>query len=149
MTIKEKLYKILQERIDEKIRILKESISFAKESRDADTKSSAGDKYETGREMIQAEINKSEQGLGNLIAQKTELSKLNLKKQYSKVELGSIIITDKGNYFIATAFGKIRIEDKDYYSISAASPIAKCFWNKKIGDKLKFQNREYSIIKIV
>jgi peroxiredoxin family protein len=32
---------------------------LAKESRDSDTKSSAGDKFETGREMMQKEMDKA------------------------------------------------------------------------------------------
>jgi len=46
--------------LDKRIKSAKEFIESAKESRDNDTKSSAGDKFETGREMMQMEIDKNE-----------------------------------------------------------------------------------------
>ncbi len=149
MSIKEKLYNEVYKIIIEKIRFVEESITLAKESRNNDTKSSAGDKYETGREMMQAEISKSEIQLQNLLYQKAELLKIKFPKKHNKVELGSLVITDKGNYFISTAIGKLTIENNDYYIISLLSPIGKLFFKKEINNIIRYQKREYLIKNIV
>ena len=49
-----KLRSLLEKSLDEARR----EYILAKESRDSDTKSSAGDKFETGREMMQREMDK-------------------------------------------------------------------------------------------
>ena len=51
-------HKILME-LDRKIEVINKAIVLAKDSRNNDTKSSAGDKFETGREMMQIEIEKN------------------------------------------------------------------------------------------
>ena len=149
ITEKQKLYNKLQALITKKMKELEDSIFWAKESRDNDTKSSAGDKYETGREMMQAEINKNENQIRKFKQQKSILNQLIFLDNYNKVELGSLVVTDKGNYFLSLALGKITISEIDYYSISLASPIGKLFYGKQRGQKVKFQNKEYLIKDIV
>jgi hypothetical protein len=56
--IKEEIHQTLMKQLEEQILQAKQDLSLAKESRDSDTKSSAGDKYETGREMMQREMDK-------------------------------------------------------------------------------------------
>ena len=53
---KTEILNLVQEKISEKIRNLERLISETRESNN-ETKSSMGDKYETGREMLQQEIN--------------------------------------------------------------------------------------------
>jgi len=52
MSVKTELLATLNTLLNEKIRVLQESIQTTKDSRDSDGKSSAGDKYETGRAMM-------------------------------------------------------------------------------------------------
>jgi len=131
-----------------KIEQAQESIAVVKESRDNETKSSAGDKYETGREMMQIEINKSEDQLSKFINYKHQLSKIDLKKKFVKVEFGSLVETSNGTYFISIALGKIKLANTDYYPISLASPIGKLIYQKKEGDSIEFQGRIFKIIRI-
>ena len=48
----------LREHLSESLEEARRDYVLAKESRDSDTKSSAGDKFETGREMMQREMDK-------------------------------------------------------------------------------------------
>ena len=61
------IYNQLQEMLDRKIESAKKAIESAKEARDSDTKSSVGDKYETGRAMMQIELEKNEVQLNKVI----------------------------------------------------------------------------------
>ena len=58
--LKEKLLKKCFEAVDERIKSAENAIISAKEASQDDTKSSAGDKYETTREMMQQEISRNE-----------------------------------------------------------------------------------------
>ena len=125
------------------------AIGLAKESRDNDTKSSAGDKYETGRAMMQLEMDKNEAQKSKILNLKRELSRINVQKEYSKAEFGSLIASNQGNYFISVGIGKMELANKIYYSVSLVSPIGKLLHNKKVGDKFLFQKKEFVINSIV
>jgi hypothetical protein len=87
----------------------KRDYELAKESRDSDTKSSAGDKFETGREMMQREMDKISASIDQSKNQLNFLSKINLNRPYSTVDLGCLIITDQGIYYISIGLGKVEI----------------------------------------
>ena len=148
-SIKYRIYKHLNQLLDEKILEIKQLVSSVRESMDKDTKSSAGDKYETGRELMQLEINKHEAQLIKWLELKAEVSKINLQKNFTQVGFGSLVKTNRETYFFSVALGKINIDNETYYLISLASPIGKSFYEKEKGDSITFRNREYIIENIV
>lgn len=145
---KEDILSELHKIIDQKIEIASLAIESAKESRDSDTKSSAGDKYETGREMMQIEIDKNNVQLSNAKHLKEELSKIDCNNKHERTEFGSLIKTTQGIYFMSIGIGKIVIKDKIIFVISKASPIGIALLNKKIGEIILFQNNKIEIIDI-
>ena len=147
--IKEQILNKIIEIIDERIESTKQAIASARESRDNETKCSSGDKYETGRTMMNFELEKSRVLLNKTLNTKNELSQINLHKKNDRVTLGSLVVATNGNYFIAIGIGKIEVANETIYSISLASPIGKLLNNKKVGDKFEFQGREISITDIV
>jgi len=128
--------------------VLFRSIDDAKESRNNDTKSSAGDKFETGREMAQIELNKLESQKNKTQKLQKELSSMPIQKTFDKVEFGSLVYSNTGNYFISFGIGKIIIEELEVFALSVGSPIGLALLNKKAGDKLQFQGREIVITSI-
>lgn len=139
-----KIALVLEERLsDYKLNLLQ-----IMESRNNDTKSSAGDKYETSREMAQIEMNKLTEMIlmnGNIVQ---DLAKIDANISHDTVELGSIVITNTDKYFISVAFGKIKLENDEYYAISKTSPFAVAIKGKKVGEIVSFQNREIKILEI-
>lgn len=146
--IKHCLLNHLIEQIDQNIEAAKQSITSAKESRDSDTKSSAGDKYETGRTMMQFELEKNEVQLNKYLHLKNELSKIDINKLNLKAEFGSIVISNRGNYFLSIGIGKIQMENEIYFALSLASPIGKLLHEKKTGDAVLFQGKQIEITAI-
>jgi len=140
-------HKILEE-LDRKIEVVSAAIASAKDSRNNDTKSSAGDKYETGREMMQIEIEKNEVLLNQTAKQRKELARIDVSEEFNKVAFGSLVVTDKGTYFISIGIGKIQIDDQICYAISLASPIGALLKDKAVGDEVSFQGRTF-VIEIV
>lgn len=148
MNIKESVIKKLMTTLELKIQALSSAIESAKESRNNDTKSSAGDKFETGREMIQAEINKNSILLATTQKQLDELSKIDANKPQNLVDFGSLVSTNNGNYFISVALGKITIENQYYFALSLASPIGQLLKDKTVGDIVHFNNRKIEILNV-
>lgn len=111
-----------------------------------DTKSSAGDKYETSREMIQQDLNRYEQQLKVLNENKELLKRIQLQKNDGKkAGLGSMVETDKGIYFLAVSIGQVKIDDKTLFSISTVSPIGKVLVGKAVGESFEFNGTKQTI----
>ncbi len=148
-TLKKQICEQLQAILDLKVDVAMKAIASAKESRDDDTKSSAGDKYETGRAMMHIEMEKNEAQLIYARKLKNDLSLINIKKEYNKVEFGSLVLTNLGNYFISVGLGEFELNTDYYYAISFASPIGKLLKDKIVGDKATFQGREFILLDII
>lgn len=143
--IKQMLFEHILNSLDNKVTEARTSMASAKESRDSDTKSSAGDKYETGRAMMQQEMEKSELQLNKAGAQIKELQNLDIQKIHTKVEPGSLVIANGDTYFISIGIGKIIAEGNSYYAISLASPVGLQLKGKVKGDTIKLQDKQIVI----
>ena len=147
--IKEILVDHLRKIIDIRIETANRDIQIAKESRDNETKSTAGDKYETGRAMVQFELEKNMEQLNKAIQLKNELAQIDFYGKFSVAGFGCIVKTTQDNYFISIGLGKIDIGQEIYYAISPASPIGKILNKKNAGDEVNFLGKKIIITEIV
>ena len=60
-------------------------------------------------------------------------------------QLGSLVQTPQGMYYLAISIGKVMLENKPYFVVSPASPIGKLLHGKKAGDEAVFNGRKISI----
>ncbi len=102
----------------------------------SETKSSAGDKHETGRAMIQLEMEKAGHQLAEINTMKLILDKIDIEKTSNIICLGSLIITNKANYFLAISTGKIKVNNRVYFAVSTSAPVGKQLLGKKVGDTI-------------
>ncbi|MBT8384180.1 MAG: 3-oxoacyl-ACP synthase [Bacteroidia bacterium] len=123
-------------------------IASNKNSLASETKSSAGDKHETGRAMLQLEMEKASQQLAGLNEMKLVLNRINISESSIIVKLGSVAITTQGNYFLAISAGKISYLDKIYYAVSVGSPIGKMLLGKAVGSNLDLNSKSVTILGI-
>lgn len=119
-----------------KLSYLTTNLKQAIHSRNSDTKSSAGDKFETSREMAQIEIQKIETEI-----LKTQQFITDLFAKFSK-----FIITDKGTFLISIPFGKLILNDEKIFCISRNAPITKHLINTKKDDCFFYNDMKYNII---
>lgn len=148
MIIKQQLYSQCLEYIDNRLLTVQHTISEIQESLTSETKSSAGDKHETGRAMLQLEREKAGNQLAEIIKVKEHLSKINLQSTSAFIGLGSIVYTSKANYFIAISAGQLQVDSKQFFAISPSTPIGKLLLGKTIDDKITFRESTFSIIDI-
>jgi transcription elongation GreA/GreB family factor len=120
-----------------------ESINYSKES---ETKSSAGDKYETGMSMLQMEEQKAAVQLVKARELRQTLSMIGPEEKHLKVQLGSLVTTTNGIYFISIGLGKIVVKDQDVFVLSITSPIGLQLKDKSAGEKFLFQGNEIAIL---
>lgn len=149
MTIKEKLYNLCVEIITQNIQTLQLSMQSAREAANDDTKSTAGDKHETGRAMMHIEQEKIAKQLNETRLMKDTLSKIDPSAKHTSAQIGSVIYTSKGNFFISVSLGKISTNETDFYAISVQSPIGKNLVGKKKGNSFICNKIEYMIADII
>lgn len=140
--IKQQLFEVCLLFVNTKLATITTVMASSKKALHSETKSSAGDKHETGRAMIQLEMEKAGQQLAVINAMKLVLDKIDVEKSTNIGCLGSLIKTSKANYFLAVCAGKVEIDNQIYYAVSLNSPIGKQLLGKKEGDFLPFNDAE-------
>jgi len=135
--------------VDQRIDNAQQAMHAAQESANSEGKSSAGDKYETGRAMAQIERDKAAQQLNEAIILKNSLFRFNIQPSGAQAALGSLVITNKHHFFIAVSLGKLIVEDKEYFVIAPATPIARILMGLKVGDRFSFNNQPLTIREIL
>jgi transcription elongation GreA/GreB family factor len=149
MHLKEKLHKQCQDALNQRLEAIKSTISDIQNSLQSETKSTAGDKHETGRAMLQLEREKAGNQLAEIQKQIEILHKINPEMSYSKVALGSLVKTTVSNYFIGVSVGEITIENETFYAISLSTPIGKLLVSKGVGDNIQFRMQKFTITDIL
>ena len=145
LKIKQRLFRACAEDVEKRINSIQKVLNSIEDSRNNETKSSAGDKYETGRAMMQIEEEKSKNQLFQIIKTKQELNKIDPGRKTVKVESGSLVETNKGNYFISIGIGKIQLDDELYYCLSKGSPMGVKLMGKEKGDEIDFNGSRIRI----
>jgi len=100
MIMKEALLVKCLEIVQEKIVIIRKNIDLAQEASRDDTKSSAGDKYETTRAMMQIEIDTNKKRLLETQALENKLLSIDTATTFEKVTLGALITTNQGIFLM-------------------------------------------------
>lgn len=148
MTIKHQLYQHCLAAVNQRLMVCEQSLTTVQESLASETKSSAGDKHETGRAMIQLEREKLGAQLAAIEYDKAMLLKVDPELKLKTVGLGSLVLTSQHNYFLAISSGKVTIDKERYYSISLNSPIGQVLAGKRVGEHFSFRDQEIEVLEI-
>lgn len=146
---KNKAYTTLLGLVEAKMLSAQQAIDSAIESRDNETKSSVGDKYETGRAMMQLEQQRNEVQLAKALKLKSDLKQITIDKSFEQVNPGALVICDDFIYFISIGLGKILVEDQKVYAISLDSPLGKKLQGKKVGEEVVIKEKKILIKQII
>lgn len=131
--MKEALFEACKKYLDQRINRILVSLKDLQGSLENESKSSAGDKYETGREMINLEVAKLSGQLRTFRKLEETLLIAGRKVPTKTIQLGSMVKTDLANYFIAIPAGEITGGNDKYFAIGANSPVAQALIGKKKG----------------
>ncbi len=150
MTDKEKLklglFEASRKFVRSRIENLEISLRAAQESGNDETKSTTGDKHETGKAMMQLEQEKIGIQLNVLQKMSKVMEGIPTAISNDKIKPGNVIVTDKGNFYISIAAGKISIGDTNYFAISAVSPLGAIFMKAKVKENVPMQDKVYRIL---
>jgi transcription elongation GreA/GreB family factor len=146
--LKESLYQQCLDYVQKRMDAAEQGIKEAQQASKDDTKSSAGDKYETGREMAQQETNRNMAQLNEANKLKVALNTINTSGSSTVAEPGSVVITDNGNFYLAISAGSLLVDGVTYFAVSPASPIGLQLKGQKAGGEFSLNGKNYQIISI-
>ena len=145
MGIKNLLYAQCLANVEQRIATSIEAIQAAQTAANEETKSSSGDKYETGRAMAQLEIEKNSEQLAEAKKLQEVLTQINPDNQTRIIQSGSLVTTNHGKFFIAIPAGQLTVEGEVYYAISRASPVASHLLGLTAGMKFVFNQKTFVV----
>ncbi len=131
--------------ITEKIEKLKNFIEFTLEA-SRDIKKTP--KYDSMREEMQEEIYQMQRQLGALNDLKRNMGKV-LNTSTDRVQLGSLVITNKARFYISVSLGEFFFEGDRFYAISSESPMAQKMMGMKAGDEFTLNKIHQKIVEVL
>lgn len=148
LTIQEQLFQLCLTDIDERIAVLRASIAEARDAQQNDTKSSAGDKFETTREMMTQQIETLSKQLSEVETQRHQLLSLPTVTPAAQIQAGSVVYTDVANFYISVSVGTKRLNSDEFICLSSSSPLGKLLLGKTINSEISFNQKNYKVIAI-
>ncbi len=143
--IKSSLYQLCLNFIEERIQTAETALKQAREASNDDTKSSAGDKYETSREMMQQDIDRNKRLLIDAEENQKVLTSIKDTPYSETARNGSLVYTDQGNFYLSISAGQLHLGNEVVFAISAVSPIGKLLLGKQKGNQFDFNGKKYQI----
>ncbi len=138
---KSEIHLKLRSQLEKSVEEARKEYALAKESRDSDTKSSAGDKFETGREMMQREMDKLSAQVDNTLNSIAKLDRIADLPTSSIISEGSLVETDQETYYVSIGYGKL----DTVFAISIESPLGIELKGKRAGDRIEMRGRNITI----
>ncbi len=146
--LKQQLYVLCLDFVENRRKTIQNTIDEIQEALTSETKSSAGDKHETGRAILQLERENSGHQLAEIEKLQESISKIEITLTSKIVGLGSIVFTTQSNYFIAISAGQFDLGPQSFYAISPNTPIGMLLIGKTIDDVIDFRDNNFKILNV-
>jgi len=146
--LKPSIHTLCSTTLNARIAAAEASIADTQRSSQSDTKSSAGDKHETGRAMAQLEIEKQQVSLGNLLAMREVLARLDPNVPQERVREGALVRTDRGLFYIAVGLGRVVVAGHEVMVMSPQAPLAEALQRTPIGGTARFNGVAHVVLEV-
>jgi hypothetical protein len=147
--LKKELHKLCIDYVRQRMDTVVQAINAAQQAANEETKSSAGDKYETGRAMAQQETDRNQAQLNEANKLMFALNHINVSIISKTALPGSLVLTNNGKFYIAISAGTLTLNGEAYFAISPASPIGLSLNGKKAGDEFSLNGKQYRVENII
>lgn len=129
------LHQYAQQYVTDKLVALRRQILALKEDMNTESKSTAGDKHETGRAMMQIELENLGRALKEAELLQETLRKIQNPERLSpRISLGSLIGCQGNWYYLSISAGMTTYQSQKYYFVSVQSPLGSQLIGKTIGE---------------
>jgi hypothetical protein len=134
--------------LERHIKEIRETMESFQEAANNEIKSTAGDKHETTRAMMQDDRDKTAALLANTVKMQPLLERINPDRKMETVGVGALVETDLGYLFVSVPLGSVDLEGKHIMVISPVSPVGHAMLEKGIGDSFVVNDKKHTILSI-
>ena len=120
---KQMVHKYCLQIVADKLKAMEEKLRDLSASAANETKSSAGDKYETARAMLHIEQDQVRGQKAELLAQQAVLNSIEPNLKTERIVLGSLVQIGESYYYLSLALGRLKVEGKTVYALSLQAPL--------------------------
>lgn len=145
MSVKTTLHQLCCDSIEQRLTAIRQSIEDAHQAGLEETKSSSGDKYETGRAMMHLEMEKLATQLTEAEKLKSALSKINPNIAFDKVQTGSLVYTSMGNFYVSVSAGVFTVDGAKFVTLSSSSPLGSKLLGLGAKETMSWNNQTLTI----
>jgi len=147
-SLKKKLHQACKDSLQKRLSTIQQALGEAQAAANQETKSSAGDKHETGRAMMQLETEKLSKQLQEVLKEQDRLKKIPVDNKCRHVEPGALVTTDSLCLYFAISAGKVLVDGKSYVALSLQTPLGLAARGKQVGDNIELPQQLYQIKEI-
>jgi transcription elongation GreA/GreB family factor len=149
MLSKEIVYDALKSEVQSRGLRIEKSLADSLHSMTNETKSSAGDKHETGRAMAQLEQEKLSGQIATATKLKGVIARIDAREKHDKIQFGSLALVNENWYFFSVGIGLLDVNGTKVFCLSAVTPIGKLLVGKSKGDAVSFNGKEMKILEVL
>ena len=147
MPSKTEIINAFKDKLNASLRGIQDAIDQTEQALQEETKSSAGDKYETSREMLQADLDRLESQRSIL---QSSLSLFAVSQDNDQIVVGSIAeisINDQPHtLYIGPAIGNVTIDNLEIRAISTASPLGAALLGKHPQQEFNWNGKSIRVL---
>lgn len=144
--MREIILKHLMGHVDKDLEEAKARMASLKESLGAESKSSAGDKHETGRAMIHLEQERVQDTVGRLEHMRGVLvQRATQGKAIQRVSPGALVETTGPWVLVGVPLGKVQLPDALVLCVGVEAPLAQQWHGAQPGDQVLLGSQQLTI----
>lgn len=145
---KKELTEYMKGLLDARMQVAWEAMEAAQDSANDQSKSSAGDKYETARSMGQLDRNMHARQYEQVRQERVILERIGESEEMARGAIGALMETTAGWFFISVSLGAVKFEEQTVLAISSSSPVGLSLLGKEVGAQFQFLNKPHKITAI-
>lgn len=146
--LKKALVAACAQQIAGKLQALEDGMKALAEAAENDSKSTAGDKHETARAMVQLEQERMGKQLKEAQEQAQEFQRIDFQRIVVQVAPGALVQTPQAWFLIAIPLGKVVLNGQTVFVISPQSPLGKALQGLTLHGNVSFNGVSYEILSI-
>ena len=136
--------KVLEQRVEE----CRHSLSALQADLTSESKSTAGDKHETGRAMLHLEAEKEAARLHDAESLLLQWERIDFNHPSAAVVPGALVHTSEGHFLISVPLGRVDLSDLSVFLISPVSPLGKLLQHQPKGATITLNGKTFTILAI-
>lgn len=138
----------LQVEINSRVKALEKALDDSRSEMVSESKSTAGDKHETGRAMAQLEQEKLGRQVLSARELKVAIAQIKTDKVHSEIQFGSLVKASNGTFFFSVGIGKLIVKDESVFCLTITSPLGNSMKGKSKGESIQFNGKTISILEL-